>query len=79
MGNGLKLTQNSHFIFSSKNHYIIKPKAINLNLFSITKIHSCPNLKLQPASSLSSFLHNSSINEHKNMKLRENICFEIIN
>ena len=42
-------------------------------------LHSCPKLKLQPVLSLSYFLHNSSINEHKNMKLRENICFEIIN
>ena len=25
------------------------------------------------------FVHNSSINEHKNMKLRENICYEMIN
>ena len=25
------------------------------------------------------FVHNSSINEHKNMKLRENACYERIN
>ena len=45
----------------------------------IKEVHSCPKLKLQLVLSLSYFLHNSSINEHKNMKLRENICFEIIN
>ena len=28
---------------------------------------------------VSKIVHNSSINEYKNMKLRENICFEIIN
>ena len=32
------------------------------------KIHSCPKLKMQPVLSFSSFVHNSSINEHKNMK-----------
>ena len=42
------------------------------------KLHSCPKLKLQPVFSFSSFVHNSSINEHKNMKLRENICYEMI-
>ena len=42
-------------------------------------IHSCPKLKLQPVLSFSSFVHNSSINEHKNMKLRESVCYEIIN
>ena len=45
----------------------------------INYIHSCPKLTLQPVLSFSSFVHNSSINEHMNMKLRENICFEIIN
>ena len=42
-------------------------------------LHSCPKLSLQPVLSFSSFVYNSSINELKNMKLRENICFEIIN
>ena len=41
-------------------------------------VHSCPKLKLQPVLSFSSFVHNSLINEHKNMKLRENICYEMI-
>ena len=35
--------------------------------------------KKQPALLLSSFMHNFSINEHKNVKLKENICFEIAN
>ena len=43
------------------------------------KIHSCPKLKLRPVLPFSSFVQNSSINEYKNTKLRENICFEIIN
>ena len=46
---------------------------------AMLKIHSCPKLKLQPVLWLSSFLHNSSINEHKNMKLRENIHYETNN
>ena len=46
---------------------------------NILQLHSYPKLKLQPVLSLSSFVHNSSINEHKNMKLRESICYEIIN
>ena len=47
--------------------------------FPIIYLHSCPKLKLQPVLSFSSFVHNSSISEHKNMKLRKNVCFEIIN
>ena len=43
------------------------------------EIHSCLKLKLQPVLSFSSFVHNSSINEHKNMKLKKCICYEIIN
>ena len=42
-------------------------------------IHSYPKLKLQPVLPLSSFLRNSSNKEYKNMKLRENICYEMIN
>ena len=42
-------------------------------IFSLIYIlHLCPKLKLRPILSLSSFVHNSLINEHKNMKLREN-------
>ena len=35
-------------------------------------------LKDQPVLLLSSFVHNTSINEHKNMKLRENTCYRMI-
>ena len=48
-------------------HYVFK-----------SEVGSCPKLKLQPVLSFSSFVHNSSINENKNMKLRENICYEMI-
>ena len=39
-------------------------------------IHWLKQLKGQPVLLLSSFVHNSSINEHKNMKLKENIRYE---
>ena len=42
------------------------------------QIHGSKQLKDQPVLLLSSFVHNSSINEHENMKLRENICYEMI-
>ena len=42
-------------------------------------IHWSKQLKGQPVLLLSSFVHNSSINELKNMKLRENACYEKIN
>ena len=61
---------------------IIKgPKICCENILKIAvkhKLHSCPKLKLQPVLSFSSFVDNPAINEHKNMKLRENICYEII-
>ena len=50
-----------------------------INTLSKLVIHSCPKLKLQPVLPFSSFVYNSSTNEHKNMKLREYICFEIFN
>ena len=37
-------------------------------------IHWSKQLKDQPVLLLSSFVHNSSIIEHKNMKLKENTC-----
>ena len=40
-------------------------------LLSKLLLHECPKLKLQLVLSFSSFVHNSLINEHKNMKLRE--------
>ena len=42
-------------------------------------IHWSKQLKDQPVLLLFSFVHNCSINELKNMKLRENICYEMIN
>ena len=45
----------------------------------IRYIHWSKQLKGQPVLVLSSFVHNSSINEHRNMKLRENTCYERIN
>ena len=41
-------------------------------------LHWCSKLKERPVLLFSSFVRNSSINEHKNMKLRENICYEMI-
>ena len=41
-------------------------------LFNYYDVHSCPKLSLQPVLSFSSF-------EHKNMKLRENFYYEMIN
>ena len=42
-------------------------------------IHCPPKIKVQSALLFSSFVHNSSINELKNMKLSEYICHEMIN
>ena len=36
-------------------------------------------IKGQPVLLFPSFVHNHSINERKNMKLREDICYEMIN
>ena len=46
--------------------------------FKMYKLHWSKELKDQPVLLLSSFVHYSSINEHKNMKLKENICYEMI-
>ena len=43
------------------------------------EMHWLKQLKNQPVLLISSSVHNSSINEYKNMKLREKICFERIN
>ena len=37
------------------------------------KMHWCSKLKEQSVLSLTFFVHNSSVNEHKGMKLKENI------
>ena len=42
------------------------------------KIHCSPKVTVQPALNFSSFGHNSSINELKNMKLCEHIYYEMI-
>ena len=57
----------------------IYPSGISYDMDMTLEIHSCPKLKLQPLLSFSSFVHNSSINEQNNMKLRENISYEMIN
>ena len=45
-----------------------------------TELRWSKQLKDHPVLLLSSFCeNNSSINEHKNMKLRENTCYERIN
>ena len=43
------------------------------------ELHWSKQLKDQPVLLLSFFVHNSFINEYKNMKLRENTCYEKIN
>ena len=43
------------------------------------KIHWSKQLKDQPVLLLSSFKDNSSVNEHKNMKLKESTYYEMIN
>ena len=59
--------------------YVIRTLRISdLKHWKRPQIHPCPKLKLQLVLSFSSFVHNSSNNEHKNMKLRENICYEMI-
>ena len=42
-------------------------------------INCPPKVKVPPALLFSSFAHNSSINELKNMKLSEYLCCEMIN
>ena len=42
------------------------------------QLHSSKQLNNQPVLLFSSFGHDSSVNEHKNMKLRENTCCEMI-
>ena len=42
-------------------------------------VHWSKQLKGQPVLLLSSFVHNSSITEHKDKKLRENTSYESIN
>ena len=48
-------------------------------LMKVCQQHWCSKLKIQPAVLFSSFVHNSSINNFKNMKLSGHICYEMIN
>ena len=50
----------------------------NIQSILFTYLYWSKQLKDQPILLLSSFIQNSSINEHKNMKLRENICYETL-
>ena len=51
----------------------------SLFLLVLLLLHCPPKVKVQPALLFSTFVHNSSINELKNMKLIEHICYEMIN
>ena len=42
-------------------------------------LHCPPKVKVQPILLFSSFVHNSSTNELKNMKLSEHIYYEMVN
>ena len=53
--------------------------AFKIKIRQLKIIHCPPKVKVQPALLFSSFVHNSSINEFKNMKLIEHICYEMIN
>ena len=49
--------------------------------FKLKYLHCCSKLMEQPVLSLTSFVYNSTVNKEmkiKNMKLRENICYEMI-
>ena len=65
------------FIFSLKKKFLVYYLSVFLSNFYNKQIsdlimHWSKQLKDQPVLLLSSFVHNSPINEHKNMKLREN-------
>ena len=55
-------------------YVIIKDKILLCEI-----LHWCSKLKGQPSLLFSSFVHSYSINEHKNIKLREDICYKLIN
>ena len=55
------------FLFVLSLPVYVKRKFLN----SVTDIQWSKQLKDQPVLLLSSFVHNSSINEHKNMKLKK--------
>ena len=49
-----------------------------LRNYFLTFLHCPPKVQVQPALLFSSFGHNSLMNELKNMKLSESICYEMI-
>ena len=54
-------------------------KVISIGIFNICfNIYWCSKLKEHPVLYFYSFVHNSSINERKNSKLRENNCYKRI-
>ena len=65
--------------------FFLSKKILN-NLFriffyhfvKIFKVHCPPKVMVQSALLFSAFVHNSSINELKNMKLSKHICYEMI-
>ena len=76
----LHVTTGSNFLtYITRARNLVEEKNSEYHVYIIMEIHSCPKLKSHPVLSFSSFEHNSSINEHKNMKLKENICYEMIN
>ena len=58
--------------------YLLHHLIINVLYFS-DDIHCHPKVKVQLALLFPSFVHYSSINKLKNMKLSEHICYEMIN
>ena len=57
-------------IMTSGTKSILGPPHVIHDTLLISYIHWSKQLKGQPVLLLSSFVHNSSINEHKNMKIR---------
>ena len=62
-----------------KQWLIITSLFMSLIIKMTSKVHCPPKVKVQPALLFSSFVHDSSINELKNMKLSEHVCYEMIN
>ena len=60
-------------------HRMVKKLVIQkVKYFNRRKLHWSKQFKGQPVLLLSSFMHASLINEHKNTKLREKTCYESI-
>ena len=73
--NNLILKIRNSFIILHNLHNLLKSVIPYIYIY----IHWSKQLNDQPVLLLSSFVHNLSINEHKNMKLKENTCYERIN